>query len=97
LVAGQQIADALREGKVPIGSLVPVYGVSLDKALALRGDASLTIRHEHTHSHQHELVNNFNAAIARIEKRAQAAVVEVPALPRRDASVAGENSAQKES
>src|SRR5437899_3652 len=81
LVAGQQIAEALSQHKVPINSLVPVYGVSLDKALALRGDPSLTIRHEHTHTHQHQLVSALNNAIARIEKRAKAAVVEVPALP----------------
>ena len=49
LMAGEQIAEALEQRKYPPSALVPVYGVSLDKALALRGDASLTLRHEHTH------------------------------------------------
>jgi len=87
LLAGEQIAEALRQGKVPINSLVPVYGVSLDKALALRGEPSLTIQHQHTHSHQVELLNALNNAVARMEKQAKAAVVEVPPLPPRDASV----------
>ncbi len=78
LMAGEQISQALQQGKVPIGSLVPVYGVSLDKAVLLRGEPSLTIHHEHTHSHQVELVQRFNAAM---EKLVKAGVVEVPALP----------------
>jgi hypothetical protein len=56
--------------------LVPVYGVSVDKLLALRGDPALTIQHNHTHSHQHELINALNAANARAEKRIQRRVVE---------------------
>jgi hypothetical protein len=44
LVAGEQIAEALKQRKYSPSALVPVYGVSLDKALALRGDASLTLR-----------------------------------------------------
>ncbi|HEU5313497.1 MAG TPA: helix-turn-helix domain-containing protein [Candidatus Udaeobacter sp.] len=47
LLAGEQIAEALAQRKYAPSALVPVYGVSLDKALALRGDAGLTIRHQH--------------------------------------------------
>ncbi len=93
-LAGDQIAEALEQRKVPINSLVPFYGVSIDKALALRGDAALTIQHNHTHTHQHELVAALNNAVARI-KQAKAAVVEVPALPPRDASGTGVSAAQK--
>jgi hypothetical protein len=81
-LAGEQMTEALEQRQVPIGSLVPVYGVSLDKALALRGDPALTIHHTHTHTHQHELlINALRDVAAKAEQRAQAAVVEVPALP----------------
>ena len=66
---------------IPLSTLVPVFGVSVDKLAILRGDPALTIHHQHTHSHQIELVDALNSAVERIEKRAQAAVVEVPALP----------------
>jgi DNA-binding transcriptional MocR family regulator len=90
--------ESAKPDEIPLSTLVPVFGVAVDKLAILRGDPSLTIHHQHTHTHQHELVNNFNAAIARIEKRVtHAAVVGVPALPPRDASVAGKNGAQKES
>ena len=85
LMAGEQITEALEQRKIPVNSLGTFYGISLDKALACRGDPALTIKHEHTHTHQHELVQALNNAVERIEKRAHAAVVEVPALPRRDA------------
>ena len=78
-LAGDQIAEALEERKVPIGSLVPFYGVSLDKALALRGESSSTVRHLHSVDLSDEDLIAF--AVARSEKRAKAAVVEVPALP----------------
>jgi hypothetical protein len=55
LMAGEQIAEALEQRKYPPSALVPVYGVSLDKALALRADSQLRIgvdhRHEHIHAH----------------------------------------------
>jgi hypothetical protein len=79
---------------IPVAALVPVYGVSVDKMLALRGDSALTIRHEHTHFGQVDLVARFNAAIECIERRIKGTSVEVPVLPPRDASVAGKNVAQ---
>lgn len=36
--AGTQLAEALAERKVPLNLLIPVYGVSLDKSIALRND-----------------------------------------------------------
>jgi hypothetical protein len=38
---------------VPLNVLVPVYGVSVDKALALRSDGQLRIAFDHSHSHIH--------------------------------------------
>jgi predicted transcriptional regulator len=80
---------------IPLSTLVPVFGVAVDKLAILRvGEPALTIHHQHTHSHQIELLNALNAAVVKI-KTAQAAVVEVSALPGGDASVARENAAQK--
>ncbi len=38
MMAGEQIAEAIVARKVPINLLIPVYGVSLDKSIALRND-----------------------------------------------------------
>jgi len=86
LLAGEQISEALEQRKYTPSALVPVYGVSVDKALALRGDPCLTIdvkhRHEHSHSIQLQLLEQLKALNAQPrEKPAQATVVEVPALP----------------
>jgi hypothetical protein len=95
-LAANRITDELASRKtIPLNVLVPVFGVNVDKILALRGEPSAVIQHQHAHSHQHELVAALNAAVERIEKRVKAAVVEVPALPRRDASVTGENAGAK--
>jgi hypothetical protein len=50
LLAGERITRKLESHEdISVAALVPVYGVAVDKMLALRGDASLTIRHEHFH------------------------------------------------
>jgi hypothetical protein len=82
-------------GRATLRDAGTTAGIATDKLLALSGEPALTIHHEHTHTHQHELIQALNNAVERIEKRAQAAVVEVPTLPPRDASVAGENLAAK--
>ena len=79
LMAGEQIAEALRDRKVSIGSLVPVYGVSLDKALALRGDNISTLRVEHTHKITDDDILAF--ALAR-SKPAKEASLQQEKLPR---------------
>ena len=58
-LTAERITNQLKSSKqIPLNILVPVFGVSVDKLLQLRGDASLTI--QHTHTHQHELVTRFN-------------------------------------
>jgi len=47
--AGDRLIDAIRSGTISGQGLIPALGVCVDKMLALRGDASLTIRHEHLH------------------------------------------------
>jgi hypothetical protein len=78
LLAGEQITEALHQQKYTPIALVPVYGVSLDKALALRGDSVSTIRHLHSFDLSDDDLIAF--AVSRSHKRAQAAVVEVPTL-----------------
>ncbi len=95
LATEKQINQLESNEKIPLSVLLSVGGTAVDKVLALRGEPSLTIHHEHVHTHQVELVRALKDATERIEKRAKAAVVEVPALPPGDASVAGENAAQK--
>jgi len=51
--AAELIAEKLEHEDVPLNVLIPVYGVSVDKALALRGDAQLRIAFAHTHQHIH--------------------------------------------
>ena len=70
LIAGEQIAEALRDRKVPIGSLVPVYGVSIDKALSLRGENLLNINHTHTHKITHDDILAFALARSKPAKEA---------------------------
>ena len=60
-------------------ALVPIFGVAVDKMLSLR--RTIQHQHHHQHSHHHELIAALNAAVARIEQRAKAGVVEVLALP----------------
>jgi hypothetical protein len=78
LVAGEQITEALHQRKYTPTALVPVYGVSLDKALALRSDDISTIHHLHSIDLSDDDLIAF--AVARSRKRPQAAVAEVPKL-----------------
>ena len=51
--AAELIAEKLEREHVPLNVLVPVFGVSVDKALALRGDAQLRIAFDQSHQHIH--------------------------------------------
>src|SRR5215471_17756764 len=51
--AAELIAEKLEHDDVPLNVLVPVYGVSVDKSLALRGDAQLRIAFDQPHQHLH--------------------------------------------
>jgi hypothetical protein len=66
--AAELIAEKLERGDVPLNVLVPVYGVSVDKALALRGDAQLRIAFEHHHQHLHAHVTpaSFDQLLANL-------------------------------
>jgi hypothetical protein len=77
----QLAADRVEEqiGDAPLQQSVVTFGVMTDKLMALSGDNTQAIQHLHLHSLSDEDLIAF--AVARSEKRAQAAVVEVPALP----------------
>jgi hypothetical protein len=84
LVAGEQLSEALEKRKFTPTALVPVYGVSLDKALALRGDATSTVRCIHSVELQEDDLIAFAVHRSKqlaAQKGTKAAVVEVPALP----------------
>jgi hypothetical protein len=77
-----QLNDHLDTSTLPPNILVPIAGVSTDKLLALRGEASLYIRHEHLH-HSITKQDLLSFALAR-SKTAQATVIDAdthPALP----------------
>jgi hypothetical protein len=69
--AAELIAEKLESENVPLNVLVPVFGVSVDKALALRGDASLTINlaHQHQHIHAHITETSYQDLLAKLSRR----------------------------
>jgi hypothetical protein len=69
--AAELIAEKLESKDVPLNVLVPVYGVSVDKALALRGDAQLRIAFDHSHQHIDAHINehSYTNLLARLPKR----------------------------
>ena len=79
--AAELIAEKLEHQDVPLNVLVPVYGVSVDKALALRGDSPLQPLqfHQHLHAHLPELNESTLAQL-----RQQIRDGEKPALARED-------------
>jgi hypothetical protein len=82
-LAAEQLAERLETEKLSANQLVPVLGVSVDKMIALRGENIQTIRHLHSVDLTDDDLLAFAVQRSKRldEKRAQAAVVEVPALP----------------
>src|SRR5262249_10358424 len=81
--AAELIAEKLEHEHVPLNVLVPVFGVSVDKSLALRGDASLTINlaHSHQHIHAHITEQSIEEIMAHLPSRN-----DPPQLPANDSS-----------
>jgi len=76
-LAAERITDKLQSyDDIPLNTLIPTFGVAVDKMLALRGDTSLTIRHEHLHA---RLSDNdvWYYMIARSKRREKTANAEV--------------------
>jgi hypothetical protein len=55
--AGDRLIDAIRSGTISGQGLIPAFDVCVDKMLALRGDSSLTLRHDHFHRRGPDLGN----------------------------------------
>jgi Homeodomain-like domain len=82
--AGDRLIDAIRSGVISGQGLIPAFGVCVDKMVALRGDVTQTIRHLHSVDLTDDDLIAFAVQRSKrldAEKHAQAAVVEVPALP----------------
>jgi hypothetical protein len=69
--AAELIAEKLEEQNVPLNVLVPVFGVSVDKALALRGDPQLRIAFDqpHQHIHAHIQESTYQELLAHLPSR----------------------------
>ena len=69
--AAELIAEKLESENVPLNVLVPVYGVSVDKALALRGDYNLrvAVEHSHQHIHAHITEHSYTDLLARLPRK----------------------------
>ena len=63
--AAELIAEKLESKDVPLNVLVPVYGVSVDKALAVRGDYNLRIAVDHAHISEH----SYEDLLSRLPRR----------------------------
>src|SRR6516162_969199 len=69
--AAELIAEKLEHENVPLNVLVPVYGVSVDKALALRGDYNLRVAldHAHQHIHAHITEHSYTDLLSRLPRK----------------------------
>jgi hypothetical protein len=76
-LAADRVEDQI--GDAPLTQSVVTFGVMTDKLIALSGDNTQNIHHLHSFDLSEDDIIAF--AVSRSEKRAQAAVVEVPALP----------------
>ena len=80
--AADRLLQSVEDGDIKGSALVPVFGVAVDKMTLLRGDLSLTVRHEHLHSHQHELLETARSLIQSAKlKSAKVIDVPIPQLP----------------
>jgi hypothetical protein len=76
-LAADRVEDQI--GDAPIAQSVVTFGVMTDKLIALSGEASSTVHHLHSFDLSDDDLIAF--AVSRSQKRAQAAVIEVPTLP----------------
>jgi hypothetical protein len=93
LLAGEQIAEALAAHKFPINSLPVVYGVSIDKVIALRDPMGGSQQHLHLHLQPNDVVGRFNSLLASLEEKAKL----LPAAPAAPTSVTDLSAAPPES
>jgi hypothetical protein len=84
-LAADRLTQELESNRpISPNALVPIYGVAIDKMLALRGDASQTVRHLHSIDLDDNDLIAF--AVQRSEKRVKATVIE-PTRPQPDTRI----------
>jgi hypothetical protein len=71
LVAGEQIGEALEARKFPPGSLAVVYGISVDKSVALRPTDTPTSAHLHLHLQPSDIAGTFNSFLHNLQAKAR--------------------------
>jgi hypothetical protein len=64
----ERIEEELAAGNIKGVQLVPVAGMSVDKVLALSGDLTIRIQHEHRHQRRHDHFAEFNALLDALPK-----------------------------
>jgi hypothetical protein len=67
--AAELIAEKLESENVPLNVLVPVFGVSVDKSLALRGNPTIQVDHTHQHIHAHINEFTYSELLAKLPRR----------------------------
>jgi hypothetical protein len=72
----ERIEEELAAGNFKGVQLVPVAGMSVDKVLALSGDPTIRIKHEHRHLHRHDHFAEFNALLAALPSKADHKTIE---------------------
>ena len=65
----ERIEEELAAGSITGVQLVPVADMSVDKVLALSGDPTIRIQHEHRHLHRHDHFADFNALLEKLPNR----------------------------
>ena len=69
-LAAERMTDELESQKhIPLNVLIPVFGVSVDKALALRGNPTIQVDHQHQHIHAHISECSYEELLAKLPRR----------------------------
>jgi hypothetical protein len=67
--AAERLLQSVRSGQIKGSALVPVYGVAVDKALALRADYTIRVDHQHQHIHAHITPMSVQDILAKLPRR----------------------------
>lgn len=71
-VAAEQLLEAVSNRQIKPAQLIPVYGVAVDKSLALRGDPGLVISHQHAHIHAHISESSYSDLLNSLPSKSHA-------------------------
>jgi len=61
-----ELRSHIGQGKLAPNQLVPIFGVLVDKAIALRADPTIHVEHEHKHIHAHISDSTFSDLLAKL-------------------------------